>query len=152
MGVIKYIDRTDRGGPRPSLFHLSARSDRSRACALNLSLRPERWNNDDRGPPRSVLYLLYLKHDQKIDRIRKNNNECLYLPYDHGRRHVECLPFPPDDARKRLITTVFRQMATFVFATSRSTMTKRLINSRIQQRLPLFTLRPCNIVSFPLNK
>ena len=77
--------------------------------------------------PRSVLYLLYVKHDQKIDRIRKNNNYCLYLPYDRGRRHVECLPFPPYDARIDKFTAM-RQMATLVFATRRSNMDKRLIN------------------------
>ena len=68
-----------------------------------------------------------------IDRIRKNNNECLYLPYDRGRRHVECVTFPTGAARKRLIISAFHQMATLVFATSRSTMAKTLINSRIKQ-------------------
>ena len=74
--------------------------------------------------------MLYLEQDQMIDRIRKNNNNCLYLTYDHGRRHVECFTFSPGAARKRLITTAFRQMATLVFATSRWNMDKRLINSR----------------------
>ena len=59
------IDRTDQGGTRPSLFHLSAHSDKSRAHALDCHCA-ERWNNDGRVPPRFVLYLLYIKHDQMI--------------------------------------------------------------------------------------
>ena len=38
--------------------------------ALDFSLRAEGVNNEDRVALRSVLYLLYLKHYQKIDRIR----------------------------------------------------------------------------------
>ena len=53
-----------------------------------------------------------------IDRIRENNNYCLYLPYDRGRRHVECVTFPTGAARKGLIISAFRQVATLVFATS----------------------------------
>ena len=60
-----YIDRTDQGGTRPSLFHLSAHSDKSRAHARDCHCA-ERWNNDGRVPPRFVLYLLYIKHDQMI--------------------------------------------------------------------------------------
>ena len=86
-------------------------------------------NNEGQVTLRCVLFLLYLKHDQKIDRIRKNNNYCLYLPFVRGRRHVECLPFPRDDARI-VKSTAFRQMATLVFATSRSTVDKRLIYSK----------------------
>ena len=43
----------------------------SRALARDFSLRAERVNNVGRVAPRFVLFLLYLKHDQKIDRIRK---------------------------------------------------------------------------------
>ena len=57
----------------------------SRAVARDFSLRAEGVNNKGRVSLRSVLYSLYLKHDQKIDRIRKNNDNCLYLPYDRGR-------------------------------------------------------------------
>ena len=41
-------------GPKPETFH-----------------RGERWTNDSLVPPRSDLYLLYIKHDQMIDRIVK---------------------------------------------------------------------------------
>ena len=102
--------------------------------------------------PQSVLYLLYLKHDQKIDQIRKNNNYCLNLPYDRGRRHVECWPFPQDDARKRLIITAFRQMATLVLATSRSTMDKRLINLRKTTTIVFINATTMHCCSFPLYK
>ena len=61
----EYIDRTDQGGTRPSLFHLPAHSDKSRAQARDCHCA-ERWNNDGRVPPRFVLYLLYIKHDQMI--------------------------------------------------------------------------------------
>ena len=98
------------------------------------------------------MFLLYLKHDQKSDRIRKNNNYCLYLPYHRGRRHVECLPFPPDDARKRLIITAFRQMATLVFPTSRSTMDKRLISSRKNTTIVFIYATTIHCCSFPLYK
>ena len=80
----------------------------SRALARDFSPRAERVNNYGRVAPRFVLFLLYLKHDQKIDRIRKNNNYCLYLTYDRGRRHVECVTFPTGSACKRLIITAFR--------------------------------------------
>ena len=63
------------------------------AVARDLSLRAERWNNEGRVTPRFVLYLLYLKHDQKIDRIRKKNNACLYLPYDRLRLGAGPTPF-----------------------------------------------------------
>ena len=109
-------------------------------------------NNEGRVTLRCVLFLLYLKHDQKIDRIRKNNNFCLYLPFDRGRRHVECFSFPPDDARKRLITTAFRQMATLVFATSRSTMAKRLINKRKTITIVFIYATTMHYSSLPLYK
>ena len=51
----------------------------SRAVARDFSLCAEGVNNEGRVSLRSVLYLLYLKHDQKIDHIRKNNDSCLYL-------------------------------------------------------------------------
>ena len=125
------------------------RSEKSRALARDFSLRAEGVNNEGRVALRSVLYLSYLKHDQKIDCIRKNNNYCLYLPYDRGRRHVECLPFPPDDARK-LIIIAFRQMATLVFATSRSTMDKRLINSRNTTTIVFIYTTTMHYCLFPL--
>ena len=62
---MRYIDRTDQGGTRPSLFHLSAHSDKLRAHARDCHCA-ERWNNDGLVPPWSVLSLLYIKHDQMI--------------------------------------------------------------------------------------
>ena len=109
-------------------------------------------NNEGQVTLRCVLFLLYLKHDQKIDRIRQNNNYCLYLPFDRGRRHVKCLPFPPDDALKRLITTAFRQMATLVFAKSRSNMDKRLINKRKTITIVFIYATTMHYSSFPLYK
>ena len=41
----KDIDRTHQGGTRPSLFHLSKRSEK------DFLLRPERWNNDRPSDP-----------------------------------------------------------------------------------------------------
>ena len=120
-------------------------------CTQDLSLCAERWNNDDRGPPRSVLYLLYLKHDQKIDRRRKNNY-CLYLPYDHGRHHVECVTFPTGAARKQLFITAFRQVATLVFATSQSNMDNRLIDSRNTTTIVFTCATTMHCCSFPLYK
>ena len=67
--VGRAIDRTDRGVTRPSLLPPSARSQKSRASALDFSLRAEGVNNEGQVALRSVLLLLYLKHDQKSDRI-----------------------------------------------------------------------------------
>ena len=109
-------------------------------------------NNEGRVSLRSVLYLLYLKPNQKIDRIRKNNNDCLYLPYDHGRRHVECFTFPPDDARIDKSTTFRQTMETLVFATSRSTMDKRLINLKNTTTIVFIYARTMHYCSFHLYK
>ena len=43
------------------------------------SLRSERWNNYGLVTPRSVLFLLYLKQDQMIDRIVKTTSVFIYL-------------------------------------------------------------------------
>ena len=83
--------------------------------------------------------------------FEKNNNYCLYLPYDRGRCHVECKPFPPDDARIDK-STAFRQMATLVFATSRSTMDKRLINSKNTTTIAFIYTTTMHYCSFPLYK
>ena len=47
---VKSIDRTDQGGTRPSLFHLSAHSEKSRVHARDCHCA-ERWNNDGYGKP-----------------------------------------------------------------------------------------------------
>ena len=48
---------------------------------LSLRLRTERWNNEGRVGPRSVLYLLYLKQDQNIRMIVIITTS---LPYKRG--------------------------------------------------------------------
>ena len=60
-------DRTDRGGMRPSLFHLSKRSEKCRRR------KPETFYYVQKGkitigrvPLRSILYLLYIKRGQNI--------------------------------------------------------------------------------------
>ena len=55
-------------------------------------------------------------------------------------------------ARKRLISTAFRQMATLVFATSRSNMDKRLINKRKTITIVFIYATTMHFSSFPLYK
>ena len=108
-------------------------------------------NNEGQVSLRSVLYLLYLEHDQKIDRIRKNNNYCLYLPYDRGRRHVECFTFPPDDARIDKFTAKTTDGDTR-FRYEPIIMAKTLINSRNTTTIVLIYATTMHYCSFPLYK
>ena len=85
--LVEYIDRTDRGVTRPQLSHLSVRSETLRAPARDFSLRTERWNNVGRVGPRYVLFFLYIKHDQMIDKVDKISLSLLLRAEARGRAY-----------------------------------------------------------------
>ena len=65
--LVEYIDRTDQGSTRPSLFYLWKRSEKVEGISPRLFHYAQKGKiTIGRVPPRSVLYLLYIKHDQKI--------------------------------------------------------------------------------------
>ena len=64
----------------------------SRALARDFSLCAERVNSVSRVGPRSVLYLLYLKHDQMIDKVVKTTTSFFIQSVIHPPGALFTLP------------------------------------------------------------